>query len=67
MKKENGELFLNKTVKLVKNDGFVLTGEILKIDDDSILFETEQATSLIAMDHVKELVLKKKDSRYGGR
>ncbi len=52
-------LFLNKTVRLVKSDGFVLTGKILKMNKDAILFETNQATSLIATDHVKELVVKK--------
>lgn len=59
MRGEHKALFLNKTVRLVKSDGFVLTGKILRIDKDNILFETDQATSLIATDHVKELVLKK--------
>ena len=59
MRGEHKTLFLNKTVRLVKSDGFVLTGKILRIDKDNILFETDQATSLIATDHVKELVLKK--------
>ncbi|MCK4830215.1 hypothetical protein KA005_81610 [bacterium] len=59
MRGEHKALFLNKTVRLVKSDGFVLTGKILRMDKDNILFETDQATSLIATDHIKELVLKK--------
>lgn len=59
MRGEHKVLFLNKTVRLVKSDGFVLTGKILKINKDNILFETEQATSLISKNHVREIVLKK--------
>ena len=59
MEKSDLTLFLNKTVILVKSDGFVLTGKILKINDDDLLFETKQATSLISKDRVKEIVLKK--------
>ncbi len=59
MGKSDLTLFLNKTVRLVKSDGFVLTGKIMKINDDDLLFETKQATSLISKDCVKEIVLKK--------
>jgi hypothetical protein len=59
MRGEREVLFLNKTVRLVKSDGFVLTGKILKINKDNILFETDQATSLISKDHVREIILKK--------
>jgi len=59
MEKSDLTLFLNKTVRLVKSDGFVLTGKIMKINDDDLLFETKQATSLISKDRVKEIVLKK--------
>ncbi len=59
MRKEDITLFLDRTVRLVKSDGFVLTGKILKVTDDNILFETKQATSLISTDRIKELVLKK--------
>lgn len=58
----NLTLFLNKTVRLVKSDGFVLTGKILKINDDDFLFETEQATSLISKNNVAEVVLKKRET-----
>lgn len=56
---EYKNLFLNKTVRLLKSDGFVLTERILRMDKDNILFETGQATSLIAMDNIKELAVKK--------
>ena len=59
MEKSDLTLFLNKTIRLVKSDGFVLTGKIMKINDDDLLFETKQATSLISKDRVKEIVLKK--------
>ena len=59
MRKDDIALFLGKTVRLVKSDGFVLTGNIREINDDNILFETHQATSLLATDHIKEIILKK--------
>ena len=44
MKKEDiillGNDISSTTVRLVKLDGFVLTGKILKTNDDTILFET---------------------------
>jgi len=42
--KDRERFFLNKIVKLVKSDGFVLRGKILKMSKNDILFETEQAT-----------------------
>jgi hypothetical protein len=61
--KERERFFLNKIVKLVKSDGFVLTGKILKMGKNDILFETEQATSLIKINNVKELVLMKEGKK----
>ncbi len=63
MKREDIIFFLDKTVRLVKSDGFVLTGKILKVTDDNILFETNQATSLISTDRIKELVFKKEGNK----
>ena len=66
MSKEEWEydsIFINKTVRLVKSDGFVLTGKILKINKNNLLFETDQATSLIKIDNIKELVLKKEGGK----
>lgn len=65
MRREDIILFLDRTVRLVKSDGFVLTGKIREINDDNILFETDQATSLLTTDHIKEIVLKKEDNARG--
>lgn len=56
---ERERFFLNKIIKLVKSDGFVLTGKILKMGKNDILFETSQATSFIKMKNFKELVIMK--------
>ena len=61
--KERERFFLNKIVKLVKSDGFVLTGKILKMSKNDILFETTQATSLIKINNIKELVLMKEGKK----
>jgi len=61
--KKREEFFLNKIVKLVKSDGFVLTGKILKMGKNDILFETPQATSLIKINNIKELVLMKEGKK----
>jgi len=53
--------FLNKKIKLIKEDGFILTGYIREINSNNILFETDQATAIISVDRIKELVLKKRD------
>ena len=56
MKREDIELFLNQNVKLVQDDGFVLYGTIQNVTDDSVLFSTDQKTSLIAINYIKEIV-----------
>ena len=61
--KECKEFFLNKIVKLVKSDGFVLIGKILKMGKNDILFETSQATSMIKINNIKELVLMKEGKK----
>jgi len=60
MECEGLDFFLNKDVRLVKSDGFVLTGKILKVGDEKILFETNQATSLISVGSIREIVTKHK-------
>jgi hypothetical protein len=57
---ESLDFFINKNVRLVKSDGFVLTGKILRVSDKKILFETNQATSLISLGNIKEIVAKNK-------
>ena len=51
--------FLNKKVTLVKGNNFLLTGVITKVTDESIVFETSQATSVIDISHIIEIVMKK--------
>lgn len=61
-REEIPEYFLNRIVKLVKADGFVLTGKIQEINKDNLLFITQQATSLISLDNVREIVFKKEEN-----
>jgi len=56
-KEEIPDYFLNKTINLIKADGFILTGVILKVNETNILFATQQATSLISLDNIREIVL----------
>ena len=51
--------FLNKKVTLIKGNNFSLTGVITKATAESIVFETSQATSVIDISHIKEIVMKK--------
>jgi ribosome maturation factor RimP len=55
MRKENIAIFLNKKVKLVKDGGFVLYGEIIDIDEDCLFFKTDKATSVIKYDVIQEI------------
>jgi len=55
MQKEDFIYFLDSRVKLVKSDGFVLYGYVKKVNDDCIIFETSQATSIISFDRIKEI------------
>lgn len=57
MEKEHLIKFLGKRVKLVKSNGFLLNGTIDAVYNDAIEFTTEQATSLISLDIIKEIVL----------
>jgi len=46
--------FLNKKVKLVKND-FALYGTIIAMDEEYILFETNTKTSLLHINLISEI------------
>lgn len=59
MREETISRFLGKYVKIVKSDGFVLIGTIDDVYSDAILFSTKQATSLISLDSLREVVLLK--------
>ncbi len=58
MQDETIKRFLGKNVKLVKTDDFVLKGIIEEVYEDSILFITHQATSLISLDAIREVILR---------
>jgi hypothetical protein len=47
--------FKGKTIKLVLNGNFCLTGVIDDVYDDAILFSTNQKTSLIHFDRIREI------------
>jgi len=55
IEKEDINCFLNKKVKLVKSDGFVLYGIIIKINQSSIFFKTTQAESIIDFENIREI------------
>ena len=55
MKREDIEPFLGKFVKLTQN-GFVLKGTITKISEESIVFETSQAKSVINIKNISSIV-----------
>lgn len=61
MKKEDVSFFVGKIVKLVRSNGFVLIGKIVKVNDDNIFFETDQASSVISLDTINEITLKKEE------
>jgi len=62
MRKEDIEPFQGKNIKLVKSDNYVLFGTIDMVYKDSILFNTEQAQSLIRIEDIKTIVQKKEVS-----
>ena len=59
MREEEIQPFLNKKVKLIKGNNFALTGYIREVNTDSILFETTQATALIDIDTILEIIYPK--------
>ena len=48
--------FEGKRVKLIYRSDFVLIGTILKVYQDSILFKTDQAESIISLYDIKHVV-----------
>lgn len=53
---EKKDLFLNKFCKLEKKNGFVLSGNVLEVTDSGIIFQTNQKTSYIGWDEIRELI-----------
>jgi len=54
--KELLERFLNKKVRLVKDDSFVIYGVITKVADSSIIFYSDGREILISFNRIKEVV-----------
>ena len=48
--------FKGKEVQLKLNDGFNLTGCILEVYQESILFKTNQAESIISLSEITKVV-----------
>ena len=55
MNRETITPFQGKHIKLVLNGNFCLTGIIDSVYDDAILFTTNQKTSLIHFDRIREI------------
>jgi hypothetical protein len=47
--------FQDKTIKLILEGNFALTGKIETVYDDAILFTTRQKTSLIVFTRIQEI------------
>ena len=59
IERENIISFLNKKVQLVKLDGFVISGIIRKVNNGSITFENNFMVSVINLNDISEIRLKK--------
>jgi sRNA-binding regulator protein Hfq len=46
---------LNRACKLVQLNGFVLDGTVVNVDTYGIFFKTQQKTSFIAWNNIREL------------
>jgi len=57
------EIFLNKQVKLVKQDGFCLYGRIVSVNKKNLFFETPSGSSVIDLKYIKEIVVKQREER----
>jgi len=55
MKQEMLKRFVDKEVKLVKKDDFILYGRIIAIDEDAILFQTKEETAAISLDFIGQV------------
>jgi len=53
---EKNSILVNKNSILVKKDGFILHGVVRDINNAGVFFETNQKTSFISFDNIRELV-----------
>jgi len=56
MEPEAVSIFEGKKVKLTLHNGFNLRGTILNVYTETIIFRTDQKTSAISIDDIKNLV-----------
>jgi len=56
--------FLNKKVKIVKSNDFVIWGKILSLHDTGFMFFTDNKTIFLSFEAIKEIVPIKENS-YG--
>ena len=56
MEKNVVETFKDQYIKLVKDTGEILDGSIVKILDDSIIFQTALARSGISLNSIREII-----------
>ena len=56
MEKNVVETFKDQYIKLVKDTGEILDGSIVKVLDDSIIFQTAIARSGISLNSIREII-----------
>jgi len=56
--REQLEFFIDKLVKLERQNGFHLLGKITQVSDEFILFKSEQTESMINVSDIKSIVVK---------
>jgi len=56
MEKNVVETFKDQYIKLVKDTGEILDGSIVKVLDDSIIFQTALARSGISLNSIREII-----------
>ena len=66
MNKESLEKFKGKSSKLVKSDGFVISGEIRNVFDDSIEFFTDGKLIILSFNRIGEISPLKHVNNGGG-
>ena len=56
MKKEDINAFVGDSVKLAFQNGFVLKGNIEKVTDDTVYFQTEESKSIIDIRNIASII-----------
>lgn len=59
MKSEEIKLCEGKQAKLVLDNDYVLRGIIDRVSEDSLFFSTSEETSIIRIDAIKEIVIRR--------